>query len=54
MAERQDYTLLPDQLSFAVYEVCDVTGKEALDKPLWEVNKKPNMLVFMSWGREAS
>ncbi len=25
-----DYTLLPDQSSFAVHDVCDATGKEAL------------------------
>ncbi len=25
-----DYTLPPDQSPFAVHDVCDVTGKEAL------------------------
>ncbi len=25
-----DYTLLPDQSLFAVHDVCDITGKEAL------------------------
>ncbi len=39
-----DHMLLPDQSSFAVQDMRDVTGKEALttitttDKLLWEVN----------------
>ncbi len=49
-----DYTLLPDQSSFAVHNVCDVIRREALatitttDESSWEVNKKSNMLVFLS------
>ncbi len=51
-----DYMLLPSQSLFAVHNVCDVTSKEALatdrttttDKLSWEVNKKSDMLVFLS------
>ncbi len=56
-----DYTLLPDQSLFAVHDVRDVTGKEALATDFyyyWKAvvggKQKSNMLVFLSLGREAS
>ncbi len=45
--------LLPNQSSFVVHDVRDVTGKEALltatitERPSQQVNKKSNMLVFL-------
>ncbi len=52
-----DYTLLPDQSLFAVHDVRDITGKEALTadyyyywQAIGEVTKKSNMLVFLLWG----
>ncbi len=54
-----DYTLLPDQSSFAVHDVYEVTGKEVLatdNYPQAVVGGKiqSNMQVFLSRGREAS
>ncbi len=56
-----DCTLLLDQSSFAVHDMRDITSKEVLAsdyhsycEPSREVNKKPNMLVFLLCGHEVS
>ncbi len=54
-----DYMLLPDQSSFAVHNMPYFTSKEALPTNYYyywqaEVGKKSNILVFLSWGYEAS
>ncbi len=45
-----DYTLLPAQSLFAVHDVRDKHSplSTTTDKPSWEVNKKLNILVFLS------